>query len=60
MIGAMNLINWIGLLLASGIYFVMTALLDLWGEPMHWVFLATGLLMAPVALFYRPDDLPLD
>ncbi len=57
-IGAMNLLNWIGICLASGIYgaanYVLVATL-------HWpeasIFAVAGCLMAPVAIFYRPPNL---
>ncbi len=56
MIGAMNLINWIGILASAGFFYLCTALLDLAALPVSWTFAATGLLMLPVALFYRPKD----
>ena len=58
MIGAMNLCNWIGIVIAAGIY----SLLSLWlGESRQygWAFAVAAALLVPVALFYRPADEPL-
>jgi acyl-[acyl-carrier-protein]-phospholipid O-acyltransferase/long-chain-fatty-acid--[acyl-carrier-protein] ligase len=56
MIGAMNLINWIGILLASGFYFLSSDVLDSLDMPVSWTFALLALAMLPVAVFYRPDD----
>lgn len=60
MIGAMNLVNWIGILLSAGFYAVGGHLLAARSLPMSWMFAATGLLLLPIALFYRPADCPLN
>ena len=53
-IGAMNLINWIGILLAAAFTYVCSAVFT----PQHisWTFLALAVFMLPVAVFYRPRD----
>jgi acyl-[acyl-carrier-protein]-phospholipid O-acyltransferase/long-chain-fatty-acid--[acyl-carrier-protein] ligase len=55
MIGAMNLVNWIGILVAAVFY---GAVEYLCGHILHvrlsWIFLLSALVMLPVALFYRP------
>lgn len=55
-IGAMNLMNWIGILLAGGCYFGMDYVFR---SVLHWpissVFAAAGVLLIPIALWYRPD-----
>jgi MFS family permease len=56
MIGAMNLINWVGILAASLFFYVCTRLLDKMELPVSWTFAAAGMLILPVALFYRPRD----
>lgn len=56
MIGTMNLVNWIGILVSAGFYYLCTVVLELAGAAISWTFAATGLLMLPVALFYRPRD----
>ena len=67
MIGAMNFVNWCGILAAAGLYAVVAKLAD---GPVdapnlnaadpdaayHWLFAAAAALMLPVALFYRPAD----
>jgi hypothetical protein len=54
MIGAMNLINWIGILLAAGFYFAAEAICRMLHAPVSWIFAMTAAVMLPVALFYRP------
>ncbi len=63
MIGAMNLINWIGIVFSALFYQVCISLLDafqLRGQTdslqVSWVFAALAVLMLPVAVFYRPRD----
>ena len=57
MIGAMNLINWIGIVLAAVFWgraeYVCDAVLHV---RLCWVFAMCALVMLPVALFYRPDQ----
>ena len=63
MIGAMNLINWIGIVLSAVFYQVCISLLDAFqvrgpadSLQVSWIFAALAVLMLPVALFYRPRD----
>lgn len=55
MIGAMNLVNWIGIVLSAVFYGVVEMLCD---RVLHirlcWMFGMCALVMLPVALFYRP------
>ena len=50
MIGAMNLINWIAILAASGFYYLCAVLLS----PVSWTFGVLAAAVLPVAIFYRP------
>jgi acyl-[acyl-carrier-protein]-phospholipid O-acyltransferase/long-chain-fatty-acid--[acyl-carrier-protein] ligase len=56
MIGAMNLINWIGIVLAAVFYQAADAVVSSFGgsPQIHWVFAALALIMLPVALVYHP------
>jgi MFS family permease len=55
MIGAMNLANWIGILIAAVFYGVMQHVcVDVLHVRLSWIFAASALVMLPVALFYRP------
>lgn len=55
MIGAMNLANWIAIVLSAGIYGALNVLITgLLRAPVSWVFGATALLLLPVALFGKP------
>ena len=57
MIGAMNFVNWVGILLAAGLYELGASLLKDGDPPAyHWLFAAAGGLMVPVAAFYKPAD----
>jgi acyl-[acyl-carrier-protein]-phospholipid O-acyltransferase/long-chain-fatty-acid--[acyl-carrier-protein] ligase len=67
MIGAMNLVNWIGILLAAGFYglcsdwFTEVAKIK-GGRPIShisWTFALVAGMLLPVALFYHPPDQPL-
>ena len=55
MIGAMNLFNWIGIVLSSVVYFGLTATVAA-DRSYHWAFAAAGLLLLPVGLFFHPSD----
>lgn len=57
-IGAMNLVNWIGILFSAEIYAGFDRLRALTGAPHSALFGGTALLLLPVALFYRPRDTP--
>jgi MFS family permease len=53
-IGAMNLIQWVGILCAAVYYQVCNMVRDAAGWPLSTLFAATALVILPVALFYRP------
>lgn len=53
-IGAMNLSNWIGILLSAGVFAGLDWGVSLLHQPICWTFGAMGLLLLPVALLYRP------
>ena len=55
MIGAMNLFNWVGIVLSSAVFAGLVATVADGGR-YHWAFAAAALLILPVALFYRPAD----
>ena len=56
-IGAWNLLNWIGIAGSGVVYSVgRIVLVDHWGFPHATLFGFAGLLMLPVALFYRPPE----
>jgi MFS family permease len=55
MIGAMNLINWIGIMLAAVFYLVVIEVCKLLQIRVTWIFLMSAAVMLPVALFYRPN-----
>jgi MFS family permease len=57
-IGAMNLLNWIGIFLAAGVYAGLIGILGMLKLERWGLFAATALLMLPVALFYRPRETP--
>ena len=56
-IGAWNLLNWIGIAGAGGVYWLGRVMLVDWLELPHAaLFGFAALLMLPVALFYRPPE----
>lgn len=56
-IGAMNLLNWIGIAGAGAIYSLGRLILIEWlMYPQATLFAFASLLMLPVAIFYRPPD----
>ena len=56
-IGAMNLLNWIGIAGAGGVYWIgRVVLVDWLALPHATLFGFAALLMLPVALFYRPPE----
>jgi acyl-[acyl-carrier-protein]-phospholipid O-acyltransferase/long-chain-fatty-acid--[acyl-carrier-protein] ligase len=57
-IGAMNLFNWVGIFLASGVYGALIWIINLLAFKQCVLFIATALLWLPVALFYRPRETP--
>ncbi len=59
-IGAMNLINWIGIAV-SGIFYSLANVVLVWLKvPPSGMFGVAALLLLPVALFYHPKDVQLD
>jgi len=55
MIGAMNLITWIGILISSVYYYAFTWLFGKLKLPVSWTLLTLGILMLGVAFFFRPS-----
>ncbi len=55
MIGAMNLVNWIGIVISAGLYAVLS-LMFRESRQYAWIFAVAAVLLLPVALFYRPAD----
>ena len=58
-IGAMNLINWIGISLAAIWYFVLSSLMAAVNIPASWLFLSVGLLFVIAVLLFRQPNPPL-
>ena len=57
MIGTMNLVNWIGIILAAvAFYPLCLMLLRKLGLPNFVAFGTTALMLLPVAIFYHPPD----
>lgn len=56
MIGAMNLVNWTGILISALFFGVLDALCRELNVPISWAFGVTALFMLPVALAYRPRN----
>ncbi len=57
-IGAMNLVNWIGILFSAEIYSGFDILRDLANAPRSALFGGAALILLPVALLYRPRETP--
>jgi hypothetical protein len=55
MIGAMNLVNWIGIMLAAVFYLVVIEACKLLEVRVSWIFAMSAAVMLPVAMFYRPN-----
>jgi acyl-[acyl-carrier-protein]-phospholipid O-acyltransferase/long-chain-fatty-acid--[acyl-carrier-protein] ligase len=55
MIGAMNLVNWIGIMLAAVFYLVVIETCKLLEIRVSWIFAMSAAVMLPVAMFYRPN-----
>jgi acyl-[acyl-carrier-protein]-phospholipid O-acyltransferase/long-chain-fatty-acid--[acyl-carrier-protein] ligase len=55
MIGAMNLVNWIGIMLAAVFYLVVIEVCKLVEIRVSWIFAMSAAVMVPVAMFYRPS-----
>lgn len=60
MIAVMNQANWIGILLAAGIYWALTKIVEWQDWPRSIVFLFIGILLLPIVLFYNPKNELLD
>ena len=58
MIGAMNLVNWVGIFLAAGTYGLLTRLINVLGVGQWALFAFTAAMILPVALVYRPRETP--
>jgi acyl-[acyl-carrier-protein]-phospholipid O-acyltransferase/long-chain-fatty-acid--[acyl-carrier-protein] ligase len=58
-IGAMNLLNWIAIVLAAGFFYLADRLLENLELPKFAIFALTGLLLLPIAIFYRSDKVSL-
>ncbi len=56
MIGAMNLMNWIGILISAGVYGLCTFASQTLDLPESTTFAVVAVLLLPVALLYRPRD----
>ena len=59
-IGAMNLFNWIAILLSAGFYKICSSILTSQDAAGTWIFAITAALMLPVALLYHPPDVELN
>jgi hypothetical protein len=59
-IGTMNLVNWIAIIIAAVVFYPLaSALLAVLGLPKFGIFGLTGLLLLPIAFFYRTDKVVL-
>lgn len=56
MIGAMNLCNWIGILLAAGFYRVCQAAFTHWELKICWIFAAAAVFILPVTILRFPEE----
>ncbi len=56
MIGAMNLLNWIGILISVGVYELCTLAIREMGLPESTTFAVVAVLLLPVAILYHPAD----
>ncbi|MCA8998714.1 MAG: MFS transporter [Planctomycetaceae bacterium] len=55
-IAAMNLMNWIGIYMSGVFYKIAVPIQQANNLPPCTLFLAAGMILAPVALFYRPGS----
>jgi MFS family permease len=60
MIATMNQFTWIGIILSAVLYKLCIDVLDATGGPRNLIFAVTAVIMLPVAIFYRPQDVRLD
>ncbi len=56
MIATQNLLNWVGIMASSLIYFAMGKTALAMGWPHSAIFAMTAMLMLPIALLYRPRE----
>jgi acyl-[acyl-carrier-protein]-phospholipid O-acyltransferase/long-chain-fatty-acid--[acyl-carrier-protein] ligase len=54
MIATQNLLNWIGIFLSTGIYFVANRIFESLGWPPNAMFGVTAIIMLPIAIAFRP------
>lgn len=59
-IGAMNLLNWIGIFLSSGIYYAGKRVVQATDRPYSDMFAVAAVLMLLIAWFYRPPNAELE
>ncbi len=59
MIGLMNQVNWLGIIAGAVLYHFAIRLLEADNLPRCLIFLVPAAIMAPIALFYRPEELRL-
>ena len=56
MIALMNQVNWIGIITGALLFKGTIVLLEQTNQPRNTAFLLAAMLMAPIALFYRPKE----
>lgn len=56
MIAVMNQANWVGILVAAGLYWLLTQVIEAFDWPRSIMFLFIAALMLPIALFYHPKN----
>jgi len=56
MIAVLNQANWVGILVAAGLYGVLAWLINAWAWPQSVMFLFIAAMMLPIALFYHPKN----
>ena len=56
MIAVMNQANWVGILIAAGLYAGLTKLIEWQAWPRSIMFLFIAALMLPIAIFYHPKN----
>ena len=55
-IGAMNFITWIGIVSASGFYWLCSTAFPRLGMPTSWTFATLGVLMFAIAILFPPKS----
>ena len=53
-IGAMNFITWIGIVSASGFYWICSTGFPAIGLPTSWTFATLAIIMVAIAILFRP------